>query len=141
MGGLCCCFRSVRDDVASEVTSSSSSTIDRRHQHHADPRVLQFFQRFGSKSKSVRPGVAQTRSIEIADQGTWNSSGYHSDSSEECPTCLEYYTDENPKIETECSHHFHLPCILEWYQRSHECPSCRKVLIVKGVIGEGSDLI
>ncbi|KAG9144065.1 hypothetical protein Leryth_013723 [Lithospermum erythrorhizon] len=27
---------------------------------------------------------------------------------EVCPTCLEEYTEENPKIITKCSHHFHL---------------------------------
>ncbi|GFP84374.1 E3 ubiquitin-protein ligase at3g02290 [Phtheirospermum japonicum] len=30
-----------------------------------------------------------------------------------CPTCLEEYTIENPKIITKCSHHFHLGCIYE----------------------------
>lgn len=35
-----------------------------------------------------------------------------------CPTCLEEYTPENPKIITRCSHHFHLGCIYEWMERS-----------------------
>lgn len=37
--------------------------------------------------------------------------GYFYSSSEDedvCPTCLEEYTEENPKIVTKCSHHFHL---------------------------------
>ncbi|KAL0450425.1 UNVERIFIED_CONTAM: E3 ubiquitin-protein ligase [Sesamum latifolium] len=43
-----------------------------------------------------------------------------------CPTCLEEYTPENPKIITKCSHHFHLGCIYEWMERSDNCPVCGK---------------
>lgn len=43
-----------------------------------------------------------------------------------CPTCLEDYTPENPKIMTRCSHHFHLGCIYEWMERSDSCPICGK---------------
>ncbi|KAL1211374.1 E3 ubiquitin-protein ligase [Cardamine amara subsp. amara] len=45
-----------------------------------------------------------------------------------CPTCLEEYTSENPKIVTKCSHHFHLSCIYEWMERSENCPVCGKVM-------------
>ncbi|XP_022846086.1 E3 ubiquitin-protein ligase At3g02290-like [Olea europaea var. sylvestris] len=45
-----------------------------------------------------------------------------------CPTCLEDYTTENPKIMTKCSHHFHLGCIYEWMERSDNCPVCGKVM-------------
>jgi len=45
-----------------------------------------------------------------------------------CPTCLEEYTTENPKIITKCSHHFHLGCIYEWMERSDNCPVCGKVM-------------
>ncbi|KAK6255867.1 hypothetical protein QUC31_017560 [Theobroma cacao] len=56
--------------------------------------------------------------------------GYIYSSTEEedvCPTCLEEYTPENPKIVTKCSHHFHLGCIYEWMERSENCPVCGKV--------------
>ncbi|KAJ4838607.1 hypothetical protein Tsubulata_043638 [Turnera subulata] len=43
-----------------------------------------------------------------------------------CPTCLDEYTPENPKITTRCSHHFHLGCIYEWLERSETCPICGK---------------
>ncbi|KAJ4707240.1 E3 ubiquitin-protein ligase [Melia azedarach] len=46
-----------------------------------------------------------------------------------CPTCLEEYTPENPKIVTKCSHHFHLGCIYEWMERSENCPVCGKVMV------------
>ncbi|XP_042024303.1 E3 ubiquitin-protein ligase At3g02290-like [Salvia splendens] len=45
-----------------------------------------------------------------------------------CPTCLEEYTTENPKIITECSHHYHLGCIYEWMERSDKCPVCGRVM-------------
>ncbi|XP_062230173.1 E3 ubiquitin-protein ligase At3g02290-like [Phragmites australis] len=43
-----------------------------------------------------------------------------------CPTCLEEYTEDNPKIITKCCHHFHLGCIYEWMERSDSCPICGK---------------
>ncbi|KDP23250.1 hypothetical protein JCGZ_23083 [Jatropha curcas] len=43
-----------------------------------------------------------------------------------CPTCLDDYTPDNPKITTRCSHHFHLGCIYEWLERSENCPICGK---------------
>ncbi|GKU97425.1 hypothetical protein SLEP1_g10570 [Rubroshorea leprosula] len=57
--------------------------------------------------------------------------GYVYSASEEeeiCPTCLEEYTPENPKIMTKCGHHFHLGCIYEWMERSEHCPVCGKVM-------------
>ncbi|KAG5231377.1 E3 ubiquitin-protein ligase RHB1A [Salix suchowensis] len=41
-----------------------------------------------------------------------------------CPICLEEYDLENPKHMTNCEHHFHLSCILEWMERSDTCPIC-----------------
>ncbi|KAL7083213.1 hypothetical protein ACP275_14G147800 [Erythranthe tilingii] len=46
------------------------------------------------------------------------------DEEDVCPTCLEEYDSENPKITTKCNHHFHLSCILEWMERSDTCPIC-----------------
>lgn len=46
-----------------------------------------------------------------------------------CPTCLEEYTYENPRIIMKCSHHFHLSCIYEWKERSELCPVCGKVMV------------
>ncbi|WJX53977.1 RING-type E3 ubiquitin transferase [Trifolium repens] len=44
-----------------------------------------------------------------------------------CPICLEEYDEENPKLTTNCDHHFHLACILEWMERSESCPVCDQV--------------
>ncbi|KAL2902601.1 putative E3 ubiquitin-protein ligase RHB1A [Bienertia sinuspersici] len=49
---------------------------------------------------------------------------------EDCPICLEEYTEENPKMLTKCEHHFHLCCILEWLERSETCPVCDKEMSI-----------
>ncbi|EME28145.1 zinc finger (C3HC4-type RING finger) family protein [Galdieria sulphuraria] len=45
-----------------------------------------------------------------------------------CPTCLEPYTEENPKITAKCGHTFHLSCIYEWLERSRYCPVCANIM-------------
>mmetsp|Transcript_41200 Transcript_41200/g.101350 ORF Transcript_41200/g.101350 Transcript_41200/m.101350 type:complete len:138 (+) Transcript_41200:111-524(+) len=45
---------------------------------------------------------------------------------EVCPTCLEEYHDDNPKIVANCGHTFHLACIYEWLERNPHCPICAK---------------
>ncbi|XP_020274955.1 probable E3 ubiquitin-protein ligase RHB1A isoform X2 [Asparagus officinalis] len=50
------------------------------------------------------------------------------DEEDVCPTCLEEYDSENPRITTKCEHHFHLACILEWMERSNTCPVCDQIM-------------
>ncbi|XWS34218.1 hypothetical protein CRYUN_Cryun21dG0021600 [Craigia yunnanensis] len=50
------------------------------------------------------------------------------DEEDVCPTCLEEYIPENPKIVLQCSHSYHLSCIYEWMERSENCPICDKVI-------------
>lgn len=47
-----------------------------------------------------------------------------------CPTCLECYCKDNPKIATTCGHAFHLQCIVAWETRSRSrfCPICAKLM-------------
>lgn len=47
-----------------------------------------------------------------------------------CPTCLETYESDNPKISSKCGHAFHLQCIVAWETRSGSrfCPICAKVM-------------
>ncbi|XP_042046446.1 probable E3 ubiquitin-protein ligase RHB1A [Salvia splendens] len=57
------------------------------------------------------------------------------DEEDACPTCLEEYDSENPKIMTKCNHHFHLSCILEWMERSDTCPICDQEMIYESPVG------
>mmetsp|Transcript_8608 Transcript_8608/g.15568 ORF Transcript_8608/g.15568 Transcript_8608/m.15568 type:complete len:157 (-) Transcript_8608:816-1286(-) len=41
-----------------------------------------------------------------------------------CVTCLEEYTETNPRMVSECGHEFHLACIYEWLERNPHCPVC-----------------
>ncbi|PRW57997.1 E3 ubiquitin- ligase [Chlorella sorokiniana] len=50
------------------------------------------------------------------------------DSEDICPTCLDPYTEDNPKVLTRCNHHFHLPCLYEWLERSSTCPVCGETM-------------
>ncbi|KAI5647221.1 hypothetical protein M9H77_33226 [Catharanthus roseus] len=52
---------------------------------------------------------------------------------EVCPTCLEDYDIENPRIVTKCNHHFHLSCILEWMERSDTCPICDQEMVYEAL--------
>nr|XP_018675251.1 PREDICTED: E3 ubiquitin-protein ligase At3g02290-like isoform X2 [Musa acuminata subsp. malaccensis] len=45
-----------------------------------------------------------------------------------CPICLEEYTYENPRVDMQCTHQYHLGCIYEWMERSQNCPFCSKVI-------------
>ncbi|XP_009338470.1 E3 ubiquitin-protein ligase RHF1A [Pyrus x bretschneideri] len=41
-----------------------------------------------------------------------------------CSICLEPFNCDDPGTITSCKHEYHLHCILEWSQRSKECPIC-----------------
>lgn len=48
-----------------------------------------------------------------------------------CSICLEAFCDSDPSTVTSCKHEFHLQCILEWYQRSSQCPMCWQPISLK----------
>ncbi|XAR57228.1 hypothetical protein NMG60_11025289 [Bertholletia excelsa] len=48
-----------------------------------------------------------------------------------CSICLEPFNTEDPPTVTNCKHEYHLQCILEWSQRSKECPICWQLLLLK----------
>ncbi|GMH08407.1 hypothetical protein Nepgr_010247 [Nepenthes gracilis] len=51
-------------------------------------------------------------------------------SEDACSICLEPFTVHDPATVTRCKHDFHLQCILEWSQRSKECPNCWQPLVL-----------
>uniref|UniRef100_A0A804MWN0 RING-type E3 ubiquitin transferase n=1 Tax=Zea mays TaxID=4577 RepID=A0A804MWN0_MAIZE len=48
-----------------------------------------------------------------------------------CSICLETFSDSDPSAVTSCKHEFHLQCILEWCQRSSQCPMCWQAISMK----------
>lgn len=48
-----------------------------------------------------------------------------------CSICLEAFCDSDPSTVTGCKHEFHLQCILEWCQRSSQCPMCWQDISLK----------
>ncbi|KAI6673955.1 hypothetical protein NL676_001861 [Syzygium grande] len=48
-----------------------------------------------------------------------------------CSICLEEFCDSDPSTVTCCKHEFHLQCILEWCQRSSQCPMCWQPISLK----------
>ncbi|XP_020255951.1 E3 ubiquitin-protein ligase RHF2A-like isoform X1 [Asparagus officinalis] len=48
-----------------------------------------------------------------------------------CSICLEEFCVDDPSAVTCCKHEFHLHCILEWCQRSSQCPMCWQAISLK----------
>ncbi|CAG7910718.1 unnamed protein product [Brassica rapa] len=53
-----------------------------------------------------------------------------------CSICLEPFCDSDPSTLTSCKHEFHLQCILEWCQRSSQCPMCWQSISLKDPTGQ-----
>ncbi|KAG6514732.1 E3 ubiquitin-protein ligase RHF2A-like [Zingiber officinale] len=48
-----------------------------------------------------------------------------------CSICLEEFCQRDPSTVSDCKHEFHLQCILEWCQRSSQCPMCWQSISLK----------
>ncbi|MCD7455216.1 hypothetical protein HAX54_027428 [Datura stramonium] len=48
-----------------------------------------------------------------------------------CSICLEAFCESDPSTITSCKHEFHLQCVLEWCQRSSNCPMCWQSISLK----------
>ncbi|XP_061347901.1 E3 ubiquitin-protein ligase RHF1A-like isoform X2 [Gastrolobium bilobum] len=59
------------------------------------------------------------------------SSSFDDSSEDSCSICLEPFGIHDPSTVTCCKHEYHLHCILEWSQRSKECPICWQSLALK----------
>ncbi|XP_076903836.1 E3 ubiquitin-protein ligase RHF2A-like [Bidens hawaiensis] len=53
-----------------------------------------------------------------------------------CSICLEAFCDNDPKTVTGCKHEFHLQCILEWCQRSSNCPMCWQEISLSNICSQ-----
>ncbi|KAL6193936.1 hypothetical protein ACLB2K_035020 [Fragaria x ananassa] len=59
------------------------------------------------------------------------------DEEDSCSICLEPFCSDDPSTITSCKHDYHLHCILEWSQRSKECPICWQLLVLKDPASQG----
>ncbi|KAJ1293284.1 hypothetical protein BS78_01G055900 [Paspalum vaginatum] len=53
-----------------------------------------------------------------------------------CSICLDAFCDSNPSTVTNCKHDYHLQCILEWCQRSSQCPMCWQPISMKDPLSQ-----
>ncbi|GAB4834140.1 hypothetical protein Ancab_032403 [Ancistrocladus abbreviatus] len=53
-----------------------------------------------------------------------------------CSICLEDFSKSDPSTTTYCRHEFHLQCILEWAQRSSQCPMCWQAISMKDPVSQ-----
>tara|TARA_B100002051_G_C16677541_1_gene607911 strand:+ start:47 stop:304 length:258 start_codon:yes stop_codon:yes gene_type:complete len=44
----------------------------------------------------------------------------------QCIICLESFSDNNEKIILLCGHSYHYNCILKWFDKELNCPTCKK---------------
>ncbi|XP_060958089.1 E3 ubiquitin-protein ligase At3g02290-like isoform X1 [Cannabis sativa] len=119
MGAFLCCFGCFDDDDDDLAINLEGSPLFDKNKHTTNTNDQDSGK---NESKPMTEVVAETNIYEYEVQ--------QEKGDEECPTCLEEYTDENPRITTKCFHHFHLSCIYEWEQRSDRCPICNRVLLI-----------
>ncbi|KAI4300607.1 hypothetical protein L6164_033963 [Bauhinia variegata] len=67
----------------------------------------------------------------MASAAAFVEGGIQEANDDACSICLEDFCDSDPSAATNCKHEFHLQCILEWCQRSSECPMCLQSLSLK----------
>eukprot|EP00249_Psilotum_nudum_P020397 c27683_g1_i1 orf=1317-2027(+) len=85
---------------------------------------------YGEQSQEYHPDSPSGQWQSTKPIGRINSMMSLGDDEDVCPTCLEGYNDNDPKISTQCGHHFHLGCIYEWMERSKHCPICDQEMIL-----------
>ncbi|CAL0334614.1 unnamed protein product [Lupinus luteus] len=67
----------------------------------------------------------------ISAPSSSSSSAFDDSYEDSCSICLEPFNINDPSTLTCCKHEYHLHCILEWSQRSKECPICSQLLALK----------
>ncbi|KAJ9542906.1 hypothetical protein OSB04_029412 [Centaurea solstitialis] len=96
----------------------------------------------GDSPKMMIGGLPEKVFVSVMEEGT--KSGNHLISAaafveggtqdacdDACSICLESFSESDPHTVTGCKHEFHLQCILEWCQRSSQCPMCWQSISLK----------
>ncbi len=42
-----------------------------------------------------------------------------------CAICCNHYQEHDKVFFLPCSHHFHIDCVLPWFNKNHKCPYCK----------------
>ncbi|KAJ8630921.1 hypothetical protein MRB53_024244 [Persea americana] len=78
-------------------------------------------------------GMDETKKMEtrLTSAAAFVEGGIQDACDDACSICLEAFCDSDPSTVTGCKHEFHLQCILEWCQRSSQCPMCWQDISLK----------
>ncbi|CAK7342123.1 unnamed protein product [Dovyalis caffra] len=74
---------------------------------------------------------AKKPEVHMASAAAFVEGGIQDSCDDACSICLEEFCESDPSTVTDCKHEFHLQCILEWCQRSSECPMCLQSINLK----------
>ncbi|KAK7261138.1 hypothetical protein RIF29_27442 [Crotalaria pallida] len=79
------------------------------------------------------PGMEENTKAEahLTSAAAFVEGGIQDACDDACSICLEAFCDSDPSTVTSCKHEFHLQCILEWCQRSSQCPMCWQSISLK----------
>ncbi|KAF1897364.1 hypothetical protein Lal_00035067 [Lupinus albus] len=79
------------------------------------------------------PGMVEKKEIEshLTSAAAFVEGGVQDSCDDACSICLEAFSNSDPSSVTNCKHAFHLQCILEWCQRSSQCPMCWQAISLK----------
>lgn len=80
------------------------------------------------KSPPFNPAIASSSSSCAFDDDD--------DTDDACSICLDPFTLQDPATVTSCKHEYHLQCIIEWSQRSKECPICWQFFVLKDPLSQ-----
>ncbi|CAN4109432.1 unnamed protein product [Withania somnifera] len=69
--------------------------------------------------------------VHMASPAAFVEGGIQDACDDACSICLEAFCKSDPPTVTSCKHEFHLQCILEWCQRSSNCPMCWQSISLK----------
>ncbi|CAI9097548.1 OLC1v1034005C1 [Oldenlandia corymbosa var. corymbosa] len=79
------------------------------------------------------PGADELKAAEchMTSPAAFVEGGVQDACDDSCSICLEAFCESDPSTVTTCKHEFHLQCILEWCQRSSNCPMCWQTIGLK----------
>ncbi|KAK9289959.1 hypothetical protein L1049_008121 [Liquidambar formosana] len=79
------------------------------------------------------PGMEEAEKAEshMTSAAAFVEGGIQEACDDACSICLEAFCESDPCTVTNCKHEYHLQCILEWCQRSSQCPMCWQSISLK----------